>query len=132
MNRSRLAAGAFGVVAALWLGCTWVPLTAGGEQVLFANQKAVDGCRQVARTDAHTSAKVWIFARSESTIREELRSLARNDAATQDDRRTVVGVEIAWNIEGRGCRIAIDVDGCASENLAVLMRVNIVADEEFH
>ena len=82
MNRSRLAAGAFGVVAALWLGCTWVPLTAGGEQVLFANQKAVDGCRQVARTDAHTSAKVWIFARSESTIREELRSLARNDAAT--------------------------------------------------
>ena len=61
-------------------GCTWVDLTAAGEQVQFASQKAVEGCEQVGKTRAHTKYKVWIFARSESTVREELRSLARNDA----------------------------------------------------
>ena len=82
MRRSRLEVGVVAVVVAMSFGCTWVPLTEGGEQVQFVNQKAVDSCRQIARTDAHTRAKLWIFARSESTIREELRSLARNDAAT--------------------------------------------------
>lgn len=62
-------------------GCTWVPLTAGGEQVQLANQKAVEACKQVGKTRARTKAKVWIFARSEATIREELQALARNDAA---------------------------------------------------
>jgi hypothetical protein len=62
-------------------GCTWVSLSAGGEQVQYANQTAVEACRQLGKTRAHTKATVWIFARSESTIREELRSLARNDAA---------------------------------------------------
>jgi hypothetical protein len=82
VNRSRLGGAAAAAVAVLGLGCTWVPLTAGGEQVQFGNQKVVEGCRQIAKTDARTSAKAWIFARSESTIRKELRSLARNDAAT--------------------------------------------------
>lgn len=62
-------------------GCTWVDLTEAGEQVQFASQKAVEGCEQVGKTRAATQPKAWIFARSDSTIREELRSLARNDAA---------------------------------------------------
>jgi hypothetical protein len=62
-------------------GCTWVDLTAAGEQVQFASQKAVEDCEQVGKTRATTQHKVWIFARSDSKIREELRSLARNDAA---------------------------------------------------
>jgi len=62
-------------------GCTWVPLSAGGEQVQYANQKAVESCRQVGKTTARTKAKLWVFPRGDSTIREELRSLARNDGA---------------------------------------------------
>jgi hypothetical protein len=77
-GRSFVAASA---AVLLFGGCTWVQLTAAGEQVQFANQKAVEGCQQVGKTTAHTKAKLWIFARDESTIREELRSLARNDAA---------------------------------------------------
>lgn len=72
-----LAAGG----TALGLGCNWAPLTAGGELVQLASLKAVESCEQIGKTTARTSDKVWIFARSESTIREELRSLARNDAA---------------------------------------------------
>ena len=67
------------VVAAV--GCNWAPLTAGGEQVQFANQKAVESCRQIGTTKARTKASLWFIPRSESTVREELRSLARNDAA---------------------------------------------------
>ncbi len=69
------------VVAVGLVGCAWVDLTAGGEQIQYATQKAVEGCRQVGKTTARTSDKVWIFARGESKIRDELRTLARNDAA---------------------------------------------------
>ncbi len=68
-------------VALVGLGCNWVPLTAAGEQVQFANQKAVEGCKQVGKTRARTRAKIWFADRDEAAIREELRSLARNDAA---------------------------------------------------
>ena len=64
-----------------FVGCTWVELTAGGEQIQYATQKAVEGCRQVGKTTAHTKAKLGIFARDPSEIRKELRTLARNDAA---------------------------------------------------
>ena len=73
--------GAAICVAALGFACTWVPLTEGGEQVQLASEKAVEACRQIGRTVAHTRSKVMLFARGESTIREELQSLARNDAA---------------------------------------------------
>ena len=79
MKSIRLAAVA--ALAAGLAGCTWVELTAGGEQVQYASQKAVEGCKQVGKTTAHTSDKVWIFARDEGEVRKELRALARNDAA---------------------------------------------------
>jgi len=63
------------------LGCTWVPLTAAGEQVQLASPKFVEGCEQVGKTRAKTKPTVLGFKRDEATIREELRSLARNDAA---------------------------------------------------
>ncbi len=66
---------------ALGVGCTWVQLNEGGEQVQFANQKAVESCEQVGKTVARTKSSLWVFARSEATIREELRTLARNDGA---------------------------------------------------
>jgi hypothetical protein len=77
--RIRLGAGI--AVAAFWLGCTWVPLSEGGEQVQLVSAKAVEECRQIGKTNAKTRSKVMFFARGESTIRGELQSLARNDAA---------------------------------------------------
>jgi hypothetical protein len=78
--RSSILLGA-AVLVALAAGCNWAPLSAEGEQVQFANQKAVESCREVGKTTARTKDSLWIFPRSEETIREELRSLARNDAA---------------------------------------------------
>lgn len=69
------------VVGFVGFGCNWVPLSAGGEQVQLATAKFVEGCRQIGRTRAKTKPTFLGVKRSQATIREELRSLARNDAA---------------------------------------------------
>jgi hypothetical protein len=69
------------LTAAVGFACTWVPLSAPGEQVQLASPKFVEGCQQVGKTRATTKATILGFARGASTIRGELLSLARNDAA---------------------------------------------------
>ena len=68
------------MVAGMALGCTWVPLTAAGEQVQLANAKFVENCKPIGKTRAKTKPTVMGFGRSASTLRGELASLARNDA----------------------------------------------------
>lgn len=74
-----MALGA-GFVLALG-GCTWVPLTAGGEAVRVALPSAAESCERIGRTRTRTQAKIGPFPRSQSRVRTELESLARNEAA---------------------------------------------------
>ena len=77
---SGFVCGAVGLML-LTVGCNWAPLTEGGEQIQFLNQKAVESCQQIGTTNARTKPTILGLDRDAATIREELRSLARNDAA---------------------------------------------------
>lgn len=72
---------ALGGVLLLAGACTWTPVTAEGAQVQLASAKFVEGCQSIGKTRAKTADSVGIFARSEEKIRDELISLARNQAA---------------------------------------------------
>jgi hypothetical protein len=61
--------------------CTWVPLTDEGARVRILKASEVAGCEKLAETTSRTSDRVVIFARSDRKVREELDSLARNEAA---------------------------------------------------
>ncbi len=62
------------------LGCNWVPLTNEGENVRVLRASAVTDCQSVGRVTSKTSDRVIIFARTDWKVREELESLARNEA----------------------------------------------------
>ncbi|MFK7897761.1 MAG: DUF4156 domain-containing protein [Myxococcota bacterium] len=63
-------------------GCTWVPLTpAGGAVGVAAPETNLDGCERVGAVTAQTKARVGFITRGEEKVIEELRTLARNDAA---------------------------------------------------
>ena len=62
------------------LGCTWVPLTSEGEKVRVLQASAVTDCQKVGKVSSKTSDRILIFARTDRKIREELESLARNEA----------------------------------------------------
>jgi hypothetical protein len=61
--------------------CTWVPLTNEGQGVRILRESEVVDCEKIGETTARTSDRVVIFARSDRKVREELDSLARNEAA---------------------------------------------------
>ena len=63
------------------LGCTWVPVTDKGENVRILQASAVADCQKLSTISAKTADRVVIFARSDRKVREELESLARNEAA---------------------------------------------------
>ena len=68
-------------ITVLTLGCTWVPLTDEGENVRIRQASAAADCQKIATVSAKTADRVVIFARSDRKVREELESLARNEAA---------------------------------------------------
>ena len=61
--------------------CTWVPLTNEGQGVRILSQSEVVDCEKIGETKARTSDRVVIFSRTDRKVREELDSLARNEAA---------------------------------------------------
>jgi hypothetical protein len=72
----------FGVLStALILGCTWVPLSAGGEKVRVASSEQIADCERLGKTTSSTATKVGFLRRSDFKVREELEALARNEAA---------------------------------------------------
>ena len=77
-HRSLLASAVLGAAS---LACNWVPLSEGGEGVRVAQASELRGCESVGRTNAQTTDRVVIFARSDEKIEQELESLARNEAA---------------------------------------------------
>jgi hypothetical protein len=62
------------------LSCTWVPLTDEGQSVRVLRAEATADCEKVGRIGSQTADRVVIFARSDQKVREELESLARNEA----------------------------------------------------
>jgi len=67
-------------ILGLTLGCNWVPLTSEGENVRVLQASAVSDCRKVGKVSSKTSDRILIFARTDWKVREELESLARNEA----------------------------------------------------
>ena len=61
-------------------GCNWVPLTSEGENVRVLQSSAVSDCQKVGKVSSKTSDRIFIFARTDRKVREELESLARNEA----------------------------------------------------
>lgn len=62
------------------LGCAWVSIEPGAEKVGILTEDAARGCKRLGKTTANTTASVGFIPRSESRVREELRSIARNAA----------------------------------------------------
>ena len=67
-------------IAAPTLGCTWVPLTDEGGNVRILQVSAAADCQKISTVSSKTADRVVIFPRSDRKVREELESLARNEA----------------------------------------------------
>ena len=82
MKWIRIVSGIVKVaIVAPMLGCTWVPLSSEGRNVrMLASSEAAD-CERIGEASARTTDRVVIFARTDRKVREELESLARNEAA---------------------------------------------------
>lgn len=63
-------------------GCAWVSLAPEAEQVRVApSLDAVDECKKLGAVQAQTRSRIGFIARSQKKIGEELKTLARNNAA---------------------------------------------------
>lgn len=60
--------------------CTWVSLSAEGEQVEVATMDAVSDCKRVGKTTVSTLSKLAGLNRHEESMQDELNKLARNSA----------------------------------------------------
>ena len=79
MHKVALAALSTGALA---LGaCTWVETTPSGNAVRVAYDGNVSGCRDAGSISVSVTDKVGFYHRSDLTVRDELESLARNQAA---------------------------------------------------
>ena len=64
--------------------CTWVKLTAAGENVAVLTQAEVASCTRTGTTTVEVRDKV-LFERDPEKVAQELRTLARNRAADRGD-----------------------------------------------
>lgn len=90
VHRPRLAALTLALALPL-VGCTWVSLSEGGEQVRVARADDVSGCERLGRTRSTTTHKVGFIPRSHDKVQEELESLARNETASMGGDTVVPG-----------------------------------------
>lgn len=70
------------LLAAALAECSWVEPTAGGNAVRVAWDGNVAGCRDVGAINVAVADKVGFYHRSELKVRDELETLARNQAAS--------------------------------------------------
>lgn len=79
MHKSAFVALSTGVLV---LGaCTWVETTPSGNGVRVAYDGNVSGCRDAGSISVSVKDKIAFYQRSDLTVRDELESLARNQAA---------------------------------------------------
>lgn len=77
MNKVIFAALLAGALA----GCTWVKPTGGGDAVRVAYDGNVSGCRDAGAISVSVTDKVAFYHRPDLKVRDELETLARNQAA---------------------------------------------------
>ena len=68
----------------IWVGltgCSWVQVTADGENVRAATLSEVANCTRVGTTTTQTLSRVVVVQRGGNQMQEELLTLARNEAA---------------------------------------------------
>ncbi len=61
--------------------CTWVKLDEGGAVVRVVYDGRVGACRSLGEVEVSVKASVGAYQRNEIKVRDELESLARNEAA---------------------------------------------------
>jgi Domain of unknown function (DUF4156) len=83
MNRPVQFVALVALVATLTLlpACTWVKPTVSAENVRVAYDGNVSGCRDAGAISVSVTAKVAFYHRSDLKVRDELETLARNQAA---------------------------------------------------
>lgn len=69
------------VLASLVAGCTWVPMQAGAASVrVIAAGAAPAGCTKLGEIEVEVTDNVAFYARNPLRVREELETMARNEA----------------------------------------------------
>ena len=63
-------------------GCTWVEPDAAGKQVQVAYGKDLGACAAKGEISVSVKHKVGMYRRNDLKVRDELESLARNEAAS--------------------------------------------------
>jgi hypothetical protein len=92
-----------GLVVAVIAGlnaCTWVNVTAEGENVKVLTAAQAQNCERVGSTTSQALSKVGFVKRKESKLEKELQSLARNEGANLGGNAVVAEGEIDLK-EGR-------------------------------
>jgi len=79
MNKKALTA--LIAAGATLAACTWVKPTSGGDDVRVAYDGNVGGCRDAGAITVSVADKVAFYHRPELKVRDELETLARNQAA---------------------------------------------------
>jgi len=69
-------------MTALAAACTWVKPTSGGDAVRVAYDGNVSGCRDAGAISVSVTDKVAFYHRPDLKVRDELETLARNQAAS--------------------------------------------------
>ena len=77
----KTAIAALLTVSVLPCACSWVNPTAGADGVRVAYDGNVSGCRDAGAISVSVTNKVAFYQRSDLTVRDELETLARNQAA---------------------------------------------------
>jgi len=68
------------IAAATVTGCTWVQLSAEGENVSLAGVDRIGNCERIGRATSKTLGSIVTVERGGGRLQEELLTLARNEA----------------------------------------------------
>lgn len=83
------------LLGGLLAGCTWVEMTPEAERVRIVPADRVADCRQIGTLSTYTKAKVAGVSRNDEKVKEELDTLARNEAAEMGADTIVADSEVS-------------------------------------
>lgn len=78
----------------LLVSCTWVKVTEEGEIVSIRDKSQVTDCKKVARITSTSKGKIMGVERKKDKVKEELETLARNEAMEYGGNVLVPATEI--------------------------------------
>lgn len=81
MNYRSVAIVAF--LATSLTACTWVSLNSDAQQVMVLPRDRVAHCKELGKTDVSVASKIGFVSRYPSDVEQDLKTLARNTAASQ-------------------------------------------------